>query len=62
MESAARTARIGAGKWIRVRCDNDLTFRLPCDVSPCLLRFFLRQHVADARISHPVAETLTEST
>jgi hypothetical protein len=31
-------------------------------VSPCLLRFFLRHHVADARISDPVAETLTEST
>jgi two-component sensor histidine kinase len=62
MESAARTARIGAGKWIRVRCDNDLTFRLPCDVVPCLFRFFLRHHVADARISDPVAETTTEST
>jgi hypothetical protein len=32
------------------------------DVSPCLLRFFFRHHVADARISDPVAETLTEST
>jgi hypothetical protein len=30
------------------------------NVSPCLLRFFFRHHVADARISDPVAETLTE--
>jgi hypothetical protein len=30
-------------------------------VSPHLLRFFFRHHVADARIADPVAETLTES-
>ena len=31
-------------------------------ISPCFLRFFFRHHVADARISDPVAETLTECT
>jgi hypothetical protein len=30
----ARAARIGPVKWIRVRCDNDLTFRLPCERPP----------------------------